>query len=1053
VDHTVDERQEALGAAFARVAAVHGPRPALASGAWQPTYRELDEASNRLAHALIARGGAPGERVAILMRHAGPQIAATLAALKAGCITVVLNGGDPFERIRDAVDHAGAVLVVADAAHRDLAVRLGTPGREAVAYEQAVGDGPACHPAITVSPAQPAFLVYTSGSTGRPKAVVRPHALVRQNAIRYARGVALQPDDRVALLASLSGGQGIGTMWITLSAGAGLCPFPFAERGIAALGDWLSERAITTYVSSASMFRSLARTLDAGASFPKMRSVRIASEMATAEDLRAFRAHFPTTCHFVHSFGCSEAGNIALTALAPGDAVPEGRLPVGPPADDLAIDLLDEGGRPVPPGEVGQIVVWGRHLALGYWRDPELTARHFSDAADARGLRSFRTGDRGRIDARGWIELAGRADSQVKVRGYRVEMTEVEGSLQQLLGTERVAVCALESPDGTVRLVAYVVPRDGEPLSITRLRRTLRAALPDHMVPTAIVAVADLPLTPHGKVDRARLIARHPPAAAREPAEPPQGETETRLAAIWADSLGLPAVGRRDDFFELGGDSLTAAVVGARVHDALGVELELAAFTDHPTLAALAAAIEDRRGGPGPEREPLLAGVARGRPVPLSFAQERIWRYSQPPGSVATYVSTKRYLIRGPLDREVLRAALDMVQRRHDLLRTGFSVVDGRPAQVVHPPAAAELPFIDVTGNGDGHARAEAFFSIETRRIADLARPPLMRFTLARLAPGEHLLFRAAHHLLGDLPSWQICLRELERAYAALRRGEVPPPAADPARVQYADYAVWQHAVMRPGGATHAAVVAWWRARLADRWPSFAPRFRRPVAVAGLDPVLGDIEHRLDRESSSQLDALAARSGATTYMVGLAALGVVLASEASRERIVIGCYMSGRNRTALHDVLGDFTTLVPLCLACEPDRPFRDWLAVVRRVVTETAARATIPYERLQEELVRTGVRTPEIGVIFATRHVPAVTRFADLDLTEAEERPLGMGWGLTVRCTEGGAEHVYRAHFDAGLYEPTGVSAMLTRLMRVLGAVARAPGRTLRELLAAAGA
>ncbi len=1035
---------DSLTACFARVVAAHPTRPALGSGAWQPTYRELDAAANRLAQALI-RAATPGDRVALLMDHDGPQIAASIAALKAGGIVVVLSPEDPPDRLRQTLDHAEPALIVTDGAHRALAEEVARHGCGLIAYEDAAASGPSRDPAVALAPDDAAFLVYTSGSTGRPKAVVRTHGLVLQNAIRHSHGLAIQPDDRVALLAALSSGQGVGTLWTVLRAGAALCPFPVATRGLATLGGWMRERAITTYISSASMFRSFTKTLDAGARFDGMRAVRVASEMATADDLRAFRAHFPPACRFVHSFGCSEVGNVAQLVLARDDTAAEGRLPVGPPAADLEVDVVDENGSAVPRGEIGTLVIKGRHLAAGYWRDPALTAERFT-VPDASGLRSFRSGDRGRIDHRGWLELAGRADAQVKIRGQRVETTEVEAAMLRLAGVARVTVCALPSPDGTTRLVSYVVAQGTEGISPVRLRRALRAALPDHMVPTAFIAVRDFPLTPHGKIDRARLLAQHPPAVAHEAAEPLRGDTEALVAAIWARTFGLPAVGRHDDFFVLGGDSLAAAVVGARIYDALGVELGLTAFSSHPTLAALSAAVDVLRAASTPAGPPLVR-AARDRPLPLSFTQERIWTYSQPPGEVAAYLDTKRFVIRGALDRAALRGAIAAVQQRHELLRTAFVMVDGRPAQIARDLPDADLPFIDVVGSPDPVALAEALFAEEARKIHDLARPPLMRFALARLGADEHLLFRVKHHLLGDGQSSEIHMRELARAYAALRRAEALP-APDPSRLQYADYAAWQRQVMQPATPAYRAVVDWWRARLDGLWPAFTPRFRRPQQVAGLDPALGDIERALDRETSSRLDDLARDSGTTTYMIGLAAFSAVLAAETGGPRVVIGSYISGRNRTALQDMLGDFTSLVPLGLDCPLDAPFRAWLAAVRGSVTETVARAALPYEQLAAALA--GTRIPEIGVIFAARYRPTIERFADLEFLPREDRSITMGWGLTVRCTESEAEQVYKAHFDAGLYDPSGVGAMLERLLRFLAAAARAPDETLRALLAA---
>ncbi|MFO1476082.1 MAG: AMP-binding protein [Verrucomicrobiota bacterium] len=581
------EAETTLGSRFVEMVARHGSRPALGAGSWQPTYEELNAAANRVANRLLGQGGAAGDRVAVLMQHDGPLVAALIGVAKAGRVCVVLNPNDPPVRLKQVLEDAEPAALVADAAHAGVMERLREPGQALVRYEDC-REEPAAEPRLEVKPGALAALMYTSGSTGQPKGVMQTHRNMVHNVLRHSTGMNLCSEDRIALLASPAGGQGIGTLWTALLNGAALCLFPAVEKGVEGLAEWVKSNRITIYASSVSIFRHLVRTLGAGEVFPTVRLVRFASEPPEDADFASFRKHFSAGCILLNTLSSTETGTIMRRQFSAADVVRPGRLPAGVPVDGIEVTLRER-YQPVEPGEVGELVIRSRYLSPGYWRNDERTAERFSpEAAD--GTRTYRSGDLGRLNENGELVVVDRLDAQVKIRGNRIEPGEVELALAECGGVERSFVCARPAEGGDLQLVAYVIPRGWSwgRQRASRLRRTLRARLPGYMVPSEFVFLKEFPLTANGKIDRRAL-----PAPANAPARTarrnrPRDVVETSLARIWESTLGVRGIGRHDDFFDLGGDSISSARVLAQIEEALGAVLPPSSLAEHGTIDRLA---------------------------------------------------------------------------------------------------------------------------------------------------------------------------------------------------------------------------------------------------------------------------------------------------------------------------------------------------------------------------------------------------------------------------------------------------------------------------------
>ena len=809
-----------LVAAFERVVAMFPSRIVCDSDVWEPTYLELNETANRLARRLAADGSEFESRAAILMSHDAPMVAAALGVLKAGQTVVPLDPGDPLSRLRTLAEDAEPSLIITDALNRSLATALVGADCRILDFEVATATESVENPCISICPERTALLTYTSGTTGRPKGVMRPHLQLLKTVAAYSEALHSTENDRIPLFSSVSTGQCWNTICWSLLNGATLCPFRVRTRGISGLADWIMDRKLTIYSSSASIFRSLIKTIDDRLVFSTVRAVRLASEPVTVDDFNAFRKHFPTSSVLVHGLTCSESSPIAWGRWTQDAKLPERVLPIGHFARDMDVSLLGEDGLPVPLGEVGEIVIRSRYVAKGYWRDSELTAKCFSAQLDANGTRLVRTGDQGRINADGLLEFCGRKDDRIKIRGNRIEPLDIERALEALPGIDRVAVVAVAREDREPVLVAFVIKKRDASLTASCLRNAVRAKLPLHMVPSKIVFLESLPYNKGNKIDREALRQFSLPVRDRNKDDAPRTETEMLLADIWAEVLQLPDIGRDDDFFNLGGDSLGGSIVSAQVYAAHGVELSLGAIADHPTISTLAAIIDECRCVRATKTSPVVR-VPRAATMPMSLLQEAMWNHCRRREDRAGFTHVHSFRVIGPLDVEVLNRCLRHLIDRHEILRTTFGLADGCPAQIIHQSAPLNLSFIDLIDADDPEGQADSIVREESSREIDLEKLPIKRYVLIRIAHNNYRLVRISHPLITDGFAWQILDAELATLYEAMLQRREPLFPKEPP-LQYADYAIWQRQVMRPDSPYFNEVMSWWKSLISTAPPAIS---------------------------------------------------------------------------------------------------------------------------------------------------------------------------------------------------------------------------------------
>lgn len=623
---TVKERNsiDSIPARFAAVARQHADRIAVSSDTARWSYAELDGRSNSLARKLVAGGRADSSPVALLMDHDAPLIASVLGCLKAGRLYLALDPSESRERLLSMLADAQAGHLVADAAHLAQAHSLGGERGRILEFSGAESD-PAEIPGFP-DPDCGAWLVYTSGSTGKPKGVWQNHAgILRQSEI-YGDLIGVRASDRFSLLTSLNLGASSSALFTALLNGAALCPFNLRKRGLGPVPDWLHRHGVSVFHSVPTLFRHLMRAVDDAHCLESLRIVRLGGEAIHPADVKLFQERCPESCRLMLAFSSTETGLMCASILDHSSPVPDGPVSCGRPVEGIELELLEEGGEPVPEGEEGRIAVRSPHLRQGYWRDRAAAGDEGFDPDPDR----FLTGDLGRILPDGSLLHGGRADQVVKIRGRRVDLGEVESALNSLGPVQESVAGASAKENGESQLVGYVVLRPGAAASAADLRRGLQH-MPGHLLPSGFVFLDELPLTRSGKVDRRSLPRWSPDSTDTGEAGllAPRKGIETSLAEIWQSVLDVPAVGRDSDFFDLGGDSLRSVQLLSRMEERYNVILLPSILVEHSTLESLARVVagEAVQATSSP-LVPIRKSESGRRPLFLVHSGEGTWRFT-----------------------------------------------------------------------------------------------------------------------------------------------------------------------------------------------------------------------------------------------------------------------------------------------------------------------------------------------------------------------------------------------------------------------------------------
>ncbi|WP_412055576.1 surfactin non-ribosomal peptide synthetase SrfAB, partial [Bacillus inaquosorum] len=917
------------------------------------TYRELNRAANRLARKLVEQGLQKGETAAIMNDRSAETVVGMLAVLKAGAAYVPLDPALPEDRLRFMAEDSSIRMVLAGKSYTEQAHQLQVP---VLTLDSGFEESEAADNLnLPSAPTDLAYIMYTSGSTGKPKGVMIEHKSILR-LVKNGGYVPVHEEDCMAQTGAVSFDAGTFEVFGALLNGAALYPVKketlLDAKQFAA---FLREQRITAMWLTSPLFNQLAAK-DAGM-FGTLRHLIIGGDALVPHIVSKVKQASPSLSLW-NGYGPTENTTFSTSFLI--DREYSGSIPIGKPIGNSTAYIMDEQQRLQPIGAPGELCVGGIGVARGYVNLPELTEKQFLEDPFRAGERIYRTGDLARWLPDGNIEFLGRIDNQVKVRGFRIELGEIETKLNMAEHVTEAAVIIRKNKADENEICAYFTA-DRE-VSVSGLRKTLSQSLPDYMVPAHLIQMDSLPLTPNGKINKKEL-----PAPQSETAQPeyaaPETESEKKLAEIWEGILGVKA-GVTDNFFMIGGHSLKAMMMTAKIQEHFHKEVPIKVLFEKPTIQELALYLEENESKEEQTFEPIKQAPYQ-QHYPVSPAQRRMYILNQLGQANTSYNVPAVLLLEGEVDRDRLENAIQQLINRHEILRTSFDMIDGEVVQTVHKNVSFQLEAAK-GWEEDAEEMIKAFI-----QPFELNRAPLVRSKLVQLEEERHLLLIDMHHIITDGSSTGILIGDLAKIYQGADL-ELP-------QIHYKDYAVWhkEHA-------DHQKDEAYWLETFKGELPilDLPADFERPAerSFAGERVMFG-----LDKQSTAQIKSLLAETDTTMYMFLLAAFNVLLSKYASQDDIIVGSPTAGRTHPDLQGVPGMFVNTVALRTAPAGDKTFAQFLEEVKTASLQAFEHQSYPLEELIEKLplTRDTSRSPLFSVMFNMQNmeIPSL-RLGDLKIS-----------------------------------------------------------------------
>ncbi len=1002
------------------------------------TYAELNARANCLAHHLRNQYHAGAETpVGIRLDRSDLMIVAVLGVLKAGAHFVPIDPQYPLERVNYMLADTGLTLLLTQS---DYAFdELNFSGNiMALDLELASLPEEIENPHVFIDPASRAYVIYTSGSTGNPKGCELEHRNLA-NYLNWAISYYFEAGSSgtFGLYSSLAFDFTLTNIFCPLLRGKSLYIYSqFDSIETILTHSFSAPSGIDVMKLTPSHIRLLEHLAisDCG-----VRKVIAGGEELTAREVEILRTLNPAI-DIYNEYGPTEA---TVGCIVKKVELDDGPVTIGRPIANTSVFVCDDELKLVPIGVSGEICIAGGGLARGY-RNPEPTAARFVPHPFAAGERLYRTGDMGRWLPDGQLECLGRNDDQIKIRGYRVELGEIESVLAGHAAISDAIVLFREDKRGHRRLVAYLIANPHT--TAENVHEYAAGKLPDYMVPSDFVFLKEFPLSANGKVDRRALPdsqnGDHP-----QPAATPRNEREQELLRIWQELFATEHIGIADRFFQLGGDSLLAVQMVGRVWKSFAVEITIEDIFTTQTIAGLAARLAQ---GASASRTAPAAGIEAGLlppDLPLSFSQQRLWFLAQLEGPNSAYNLASVVRLDGELAVATLEEAISTVIARHQVLRTTFPDSGGKPSQQISAAAPFHLPVQDLSSLPDEQQQAEVLKLIgaESDRPFDLAVGPLLRISLLRLQPDAHILALVMHHIISDGWSMNVLIREVSALYTAFQNNETP--SLPELTIQYADFAAWQR--RRLQGADFQASLAYWKQQLAGAPAVLELPTDRPRPA--MQSFNGSAKHfTLNSELRSRLQELSHESGATLFMVLLAALATLLARYANQRDVVIGSPVTNRPTVELEPLIGFFVNTLALRIDLSRNPSFRELLERVRRVALDSYANQEIPFEQLVDalELDRDLSHSPIFQVMLAYENLPATSlRLSGLRLTPWRVETSAAKFDLTLYVDESGGELACAFEYNTDLFDSETIARLIANFQTMLAAIVNDPNLPLADI------
>ncbi|HET6978727.1 MAG TPA: amino acid adenylation domain-containing protein [Pyrinomonadaceae bacterium] len=1010
-------------------------------------YGELNRRANLVAHHLQSLGVGPDVIVGVCMERSVELVVGLLGILKAGGAYLPLDPAYPSQRLQFMLADASPPVLLTQThllntlpVHEAQVVCLDAPEWKTPRAQHAE------NPTIEVSGLNLAYVIYTSGSTGRPKGATNTHGAIVNRLLWMQDAYGLTPADRVLQKTPYSFDVSVWEFFWPLMTGARLVvASPGGHQDATYLAELIARQQITTVHFVPSMLQIFIDCPEAR-SCGSLRRVICSGEALSHELQERFHACLPAELH--NLYGPTEAA-VDVTAWACERGGQRYSVPIGRPIANTKIHILDRNLCPVPVGVAGELHIGGIGLARGYLNHPELTAERFiSDPFSITpGARLYQTGDLARYWPNGEIEYLGRLDFQVKLRGLRIELEEIEAVLAEHEAVREAVVVAREDKPGGARLVAYCVNQD-IPVTSDELRAHARRKLPDYMVPAAFVMLDELPLSPNGKLDRRALPEPEWSQPNVEEYIAPRTATEEIVAGIWMEVLGAKQVSVHDNFFEIGGHSLLATQVISRVREAFHVELLLRKVFEKPTLEGLAEIIDSMvQEKQGVSLAPPLRPVERAPGMPLSFAQQRLWFLNQLEPDNPFYNITMAVRIDGRLDLEALEKAFQAVVHRHETLRTTFSSSNGEAVQVIAADVKLEIPLVHLEQLPENQRedRVELLVLEETRFKFNLETGPLFRVTLLKLAEESHVAIIAFHHIVSDGWSLGLLIGDVASLYESHVKGE--PSSLSDLPVQYADFAHWQRSWL--DGAGLEMQLAYWRKQLAGAPPllELPADYPRPVVPTHRG---AHANLTVSDEVAEPLRLLGRAEGATLFMTLLAAFDILLARYTTQTDIVVGTPIANRTRVEVEKLIGFFTNTLVLRADLSGNLTFRELLRRIRDLALEAYTHQDLPFEQLVQELdpARELSHTPLFQVMFGVQNmsVPGVA-LPEMSITPMTVESGIAKFDLSLFMFDGGGDWQGRLEYSTDLFSSDTIARLIGHFQQLLSSIASNPDQRIEDL------